>query len=163
MELHELETWGDEKNIVDCIEPLASHFNLSLRQLEKVYTNIAMLYSSSAENKLRLVPIITFISIIKVINTKLYLRLQKGDITYEQLCDEINLTDYLDPDVSETNRKLHWLMMWIKYSIMSQEEFNLLDEEDRLRGFGQSLWDYGVDRQRLIPIFIQQLSMFTIE
>lgn len=29
LELHELETWGDERNILDCINPLASFFNLS--------------------------------------------------------------------------------------------------------------------------------------
>ena len=162
LELHELETWGDDRNINDCIEPLANHFNLSLRQLEKVFTNIAVLYSSSSERHLRLVPIITFLSVLKVINSPLFHRLQTMNATYSQVCEETGLTDEIDTELDEENRKLKLLMMWVKYALMPSDEFNALDEEDRLRGFEQSLWEYSVDRQNLIPIFIQQLNMFRV-
>ncbi|WP_126452349.1 KAP family P-loop NTPase fold protein [Sulfuriflexus mobilis] len=163
LELHELETWGDDRNIVDCVESLANHFNVSLRQLEKVFTNIAILYGSSSERHLRLVPIIVFLSILKVINYSIYVRLQNSSVTYEEICKETGLTDEIDADQNEHSEKLKWLMMWIKYSLMPDGEFNSLDEEDRLRDFGQSLWEYGVDRHNLIPIFIQQLNMFRVE
>ena len=78
LELHELETWGDERNIIDCTEPLANHFNLSLRQLEKVFTNLALLYGSSTKNHLRLVPIIVFLSVVKVVNPQLFEKLLHG-------------------------------------------------------------------------------------
>ena len=163
LELHELETWGDDRNIVDCIEPLAMHFNLSLRQLEKIFTNIAILYSSSSERHLRLVPIIVFISVIKVVNTSLFQSLLHQNVTYESLCNEVGLSDDMDPTNSKYNNKLHWLMMWVKYSLISDQELNALGDGDRLKDFGQSLFQYNVERERLIPIFIQQLSMFSVE
>ncbi len=67
LQLHGLETWGDDRNILDCLDPLAQHFNLSLRQLEKVYTNLAIVYGTSSKNQLRLVPVITFICVVKVV------------------------------------------------------------------------------------------------
>ncbi len=163
LELHELETWGDDRNIIDCVEPLTTHYNLSLRQLERVFTNIAILYSSSSERHLRLVPIIVFISVIKVVNTSLFQSLLHRKATYEEVCSKVGLSDDMDPEDSEYNRKLHWLMMWVKYSLISEHEFRALDEEDRLKGLGQNLWEYSVERENLIPIFIQQLSMFTVE
>jgi hypothetical protein len=27
MKLHEMQTWGDDRDIIDCIEPLAEHLN----------------------------------------------------------------------------------------------------------------------------------------
>lgn len=158
LQLHELETWGDDRNIVDCIEPLANHFNLSLRQLEKVYTNLALFYGSSGERQLRLVPIIVFLSVIKAINSNLFDKLYRQRITYEGLCKETGI----HPD-EEKDRKLFWLMNWIRYALLSENEFNALGNEDRIKTFGESLWNYNVERERLIPIFSQQLSMFVVK
>ncbi len=70
--LHELKVWGDEKVIVDCMSALAEHFNLSLRQLEKSFTNLSILYGTSGKKYLRIVPIMSFLSVVKVINSRLY-------------------------------------------------------------------------------------------
>ncbi|TOM29984.1 hypothetical protein CGH78_24710, partial [Vibrio parahaemolyticus] len=44
--LHELETWNDKQNLQDYIVALSKFYNLSLRQLERVYTNLAIFYAS---------------------------------------------------------------------------------------------------------------------
>lgn len=162
VELHELETWGDDRIIVSCIEPFANHFNLSLRQLEKAFTNIAILYSSSSENSLRLVPIITFISVIKVINTSLFEKLLYGNITYSQLCNEIDISPDINPDESDNHSRLWRMMMWVKYCLLSNQEFNELGEDDEIKDYGKSLIRYSIDRQRIIPIFTEKLSMFKV-
>ena len=158
LQLHELETWGDDQNIIDCIEPLANHFNLSLRQLEKVYTNLALFYGTSAKNHLRLVPILVFLSVIKTVKPQVFDKLLHRRITYSDLCLETGLSH-----IEDEHRKLYWLMSWVRYALISEQEFQELDDEDRIKGFGQSLWNYSVDRERLIPIFSQQLSMFVVK
>lgn len=158
LQLHEMETWGDDKNIVDSIEPLADHFNLSLRQLEKVFTNLTLLYGSSGKNHLRLVPIIVFLSVIKIVRPQVFDRLLQQKISYSEVCDETGLK----PN-EEDHRKLYWLMNWLRFALLSEKEFNELDGEDRIRGFGESLWNYNIERERLIPIFAQQLSMFIVK
>src|SRR5690606_26432257 len=93
LQLHEITTWGDDRNIVDCIIPLAQHFDLSLRQLEKVFTNIAIIYSTSGENHLRLVPVIVFIAVIKVINPNVFGRLLLGKISFSNLCEQLGFLE----------------------------------------------------------------------
>lgn len=160
LQLHEINTWGDDRLIVDCIEPLATHFNLSLRQLERVFTNLAVFYGSSAENQLRLVPIIVFLAVVKVLDPPLFDDLLHGRATYAGVVDKLGLSN---PNLgNENKRKFIWLMQWVRYGLLSEKEFHDLPSEDELRGFGQSLWRYNVDRERLIPIFAQRLSMFVV-
>ncbi|WP_418512146.1 KAP family P-loop NTPase fold protein [Corallibacter sp.] len=158
--LHQIETWGDGRNLVDSLDVLATHFNLSLRQLERVYTNLAVFYASSSKNQLRLVPIISFLAVIKVVDSSVYEALLHQKMTYEELCEKTGLSEH---DQEDRNlRRLQFLAMWLKFSLITDEQFEQLDENDRIRGFGQSLWEYNVERNRLIPIFIQKLSMFTV-
>lgn len=160
LQLHEITTWGDDRNIVDCLIPLAQHFNLSLRQLEKVFTNLAIIYSTSGENHLRLVPIIVFIAVVKVVNPNVFGNLLLGKISFSSLCEQIGL-----PGINEEeggNRKLFWLMSWIRFSMLTELEYQGLDANDPIKRFQQSLWEYSVDRERLLPIFCQKLSMFMV-
>jgi hypothetical protein len=53
-------------------------------------------------------------------------------------------------------------MQWVRYGLLSEKEFAELPEKDEIMRFGQSLWQYNVSRERLIPIFSQQLSIFVV-
>lgn len=160
LQLHELETWGDDRNILDCLNPLARHFNLSLRQLEKVFTNLAIIYGTSDKNHLRLVPIITFISVMKVLKPSVFSKILLGQISYADLCDEIGVRA-LD-EGKESERKLFWIMNWVRFSMLTEAEYKEIDANDPIARFGSSLWEYSVDRERLLPIFCQKLSMFIV-
>lgn len=160
LQLHEITTWGDGRNIVDCLIPLAQHFNLSLRQLEKVFTNLAIIYSTSGENHLRLVPIIVFIAVVKVVNPNVFGNLLLGRISFSTLCEQLGFRELNEEE--EGKRKLSWLMNWIRFSMLTESEYQGIDANDPIKRFGQSLWQYSVDRERLLPIFCQKLSMFTV-
>jgi len=160
LELHELETWGDSRNIIECLEPFSNHFNISLRQLERVFTNLAVFYATSAENQLRLVPIIVFLAVVKVVAPRLFDDLLHQRVNYNEMTDQLKLTNLNDEN--ERNRKLLWSMEWIRYALLSEQEFNGLPEEDEIKGFGRSLWNYNVDRESLIPIFSKNLAMFEV-
>ena len=62
----------------------------------------------------------------------------------------------------ERNRKLFWMLQWMRFGMLSEQEFNSLPDEDRIKGFGPSVWKYSVERERVIPIFAQHLSMFVV-
>jgi len=160
LQLHEITTWGDDRNIVDCLIPLAQHFNLSLRQLEKVFTNLAIIYSTSGENHLRLVPIIVFIAVIKVVSPNVFGNLLLGRISFSTLCEQLGFRELNEEE--EGKRKLFWLMNWVRFSMLSESEYQGIDANDPIKRFGHSLWQYSVDRERLLPIFCQKLSMFTV-
>ena len=160
LQLHEMQTWGDDRNIVDCIEPLANHFNLSLRQLEKVFTNLAVFYGASAENHLRLVHIVVFLAVVKVVDPSLFDDLLHGRASYTDVIEKLKLQNINEE--SESNRSLYLVMQWVRYCLLSEKEFTELPYESEIKRFGQSLWQYNVSREKFIPIFAQQLSMFVV-
>jgi predicted KAP-like P-loop ATPase len=160
IQLHELETWGDERNILECLGSLARHFNLSLRQLEKVFTNLSIIYGTSAKNQLRIVPIITFLSVLKVVKPNVFSRLLFGNLRYSELRTEVEFMVQDSKDYDDL--KLSWISSWIKFSLFTDEEYEKLDVNDQVRRFETSLWEYSVDRKRLIPIFCEKLSMFVV-
>lgn len=159
LQLHEIPTWGDDRNIVDYLTPLAQHFNLSLRQLEKVFTNLAIIYSTSGENHLRLVPIIVFIAVIKVVNPNVFGNILPRRISFSTLCEQLGFREL---NKEEGQPKLFWLLEWIRFSMLNESEYQGIDANDPIKQFGQSLWRYNVARERLLPIFCQKLSMFTV-
>jgi hypothetical protein len=93
-----------------------------------------------------------------VVEPSIYEELLYKYITYENLCQRIGLSE--DEQEERNMRKLQNITMWLKFSLITEEQFGDLDENDKLRNFGQSLWN--IERENLIPIFIQKLSMFTV-
>lgn len=160
LQLHEITTWGDDRHIADCLIPLAQHFNLSLRQLEKVFTNLAIIYSTSAENHLRLVPIIVFIAVVKVVNPNVFENLLFGRISYSTLIKEFGFGELKEEEKGKVY--LDFLLNWVRFSMLSESEYQAIDENDPIRQFASRLWQYNSERTRLLPLFCQKLSMFTV-
>lgn len=157
--LHEIETWGDKDNLINSLEALAIHFNLSLRQLERIYTNIAIFYASSADNQLRLVPIVSFLAVIKVADSILYNKLLQKKVTYQELSERVVISDTEeDPE----KRTLKFIAIWLKFALITDNEFKELKPDDRVRNLGQSLFEYNLGRDDLIPVFIKKLNLFSV-
>jgi hypothetical protein len=161
LQLHEIETWGDDRNIADLLTSLAKHFDLSLRQLEKVFTNLAIIYSTSGSNQLRLVPIIVFISVVKVVNPNVFRDLLLGRISFTTLCEQLSFHQ-----LNEEEKDKAWfirLMDWVRLSMLSESEYEGVDENASMRKLEKEIdWNYGMDRKRLLPIFCEKLSMFNV-
>jgi len=161
LELHEIETWGEGIVIVDSIVSLANHFNLSLRQLEKVFTNLAVFHGSSEQSHLRIVPIIVFLSVVKVIDPRLFDQLLRQRVTFSEVSEKLTLANL--GKESENNRILLSIMKWVQFALLSEREFKNLPEDDEVKGLGGTFLRYHVSRERLIPIFTQRLCMFEVK
>jgi hypothetical protein len=159
LELHAFEHWGDGSQILQCMSPLAAHFNLSLRQLEKTYTNLAIIYSTSAKDHLRLVMVITFIATLKVVKPSLFRKLSVSQITYEDLVQQLGLP--LTRSEESSTRDLFGINEWLACCLLSESELKGLGLNDRASQISQSLWRYNVEPKRIIPIFCDQLNMFS--
>lgn len=157
--LHNMQMWGDDKNIAGGVTVLAEYFDLSLRQLEKVFTNIALFYASSAEKSLRLTPIITFLSVIKVIDPQIFKEISNQKVSFDELCNRVGF-DAIDENNRE-HRKLFMIKCWLKYAMLSDKDFASLDDQDLTRGFGRELWNYSTEREEIMPLFVNAISVFT--
>jgi hypothetical protein len=160
LQLHEIPTQGDDSEIAHYLIPLAQHFNLSLRQLEKTFTNLAIIYSTSGENHLRLVPIIVFIAVVKVINPNVYGDIVSGKISCSTLFEKLRFSELNEE--KKDNHYLADLIEWVRYSMLSESEYDQIDENDKNRQFPQRLRRYDMDRKSLLPMFCQKLSMFNV-
>ncbi|MFT6910694.1 MAG: hypothetical protein ACJAS1_007427, partial [Oleiphilaceae bacterium] len=161
MEVHEIETWGDKNHIKEGIEILACFYDLSLRQLERVYTIIAVFYASSSEKQFRLTPLISFLSVIKVIKPILFKRLLASDVTYLEVMDISGLVD--SSLVENKATKINTIMDWVKFSLMTTDEWAALPDNDRLRRlYGAGFWEYDIEREDVMPLFTQKIGMFSV-
>jgi hypothetical protein len=160
IQLHEIETWGDDSFIADLLIPLAKHFNLSLRQLEKVFTNLAIIYSTSGQHQLRPVHIIVFISVVKVVNPNVFGNLLLGRISFTTLCEHLGLHQ-LNVEAKD-KASFIGLMDWVRLSLLSESEYQGVDENAQIRNLENKISWFGLDRKKLVPIFCEKLSMFNV-
>ena len=160
LQLHEIETWGDDSNIVDYLIPLAQHFNLSLRQLEKVFNNLSIIYSTSKKDHFRQVPIIVFIAVVKVVNPNVFENLLRGSISFNAMNKELGFTEINDKETNKTN--LNWMLTWVKFLLLSEADYLKIDQEQRVTELENVLARLHITRQRLFPIFCEKLSMFKV-
>nr|CRH06319.1 Protein of unknown function [Candidatus Magnetococcus massalia] len=156
---HGIETWGNDRNIIDCVDVLAEHFNLSLRQLERVYTNISVFYASTEKGYLHLHAIITLLSVIKVIDTNLFHLLATKQIDFASVCNKLNF----NKDTFSESSLLERLVSWIEYALMTDEEFGLVAEDNDFRRIDIDLsLKYGMDRQDILPYHAEKISLLKI-
>ena len=160
LQLHEITTWGDDTEIADCLIPLGQHFNLSLRQLEKAFTNLAIIYSTVAENHLRHVPIIVFIAVVKVVDPNLFGKLLLGKISFTAIREQLGFSELSVEE--KVKHHLIRLLHWVRFSMLSESEYQEIDINDPIRQFEQQLRQYGSNRKRLLPMFCKRLSMFSV-
>ncbi|MGD9887834.1 MAG: P-loop NTPase fold protein [Halothiobacillaceae bacterium] len=158
LQLHEITFWGDDEVIVEGLVPLAQHFNLSLRQLEKVFTNLAIIYSTFGENNLRIVPVIIFIAVVKVVNPDVFHNIFLKKVSFSTMSDKLGFQNINKND----NHDLFWLMQWIRFSMLTQSEFQEIDLDDPIRVLQRNRWQYSFNREDLLQIFCRKLSMFTV-
>jgi len=160
LELHEFQAWGDDDSIIDDVCVLANHFNLSLRQLEKVFTNLTILYGSFNKSSKRIVPIIVFVCVIKVVNTMLFDKLLNRNTNFDEVRKETNLIN-IDQE-KEINAGFGHIIRFVRCALLSKREIDSLPNDNDIREYAIDLNKSGINRQRLIPGYAERLSMFRI-
>ncbi len=100
---------------------------------------------------------------IKVTRPEIFQQLLLKTITYTELCTKIRVSENF---MEQQPRSFQWMIKWVKFSLLSEQEYaeigNDQDDDFEFRGLPNGLWEYNVERTRIIPIFIQKLSMFVV-
>ncbi len=138
--------------IAEFLEVLAMHFNLSLRQLEKVYTTLAVYCTLSGRIADGLFPIVAFLAVIKAIDPSLYQDLLHQRITYEEL-----YTKNILPDAGDNHTVA--MRACIKGLLITDDELEKLDQHDLAKVYAR---EHRYRRNNVIPFLAKRLSMFTV-
>ena len=155
---HQIQTWGDDRNLIEYVDLISNELDVSLRQLEKVFSVLAVFYASTAENNLRLIPLIVLLAFAKVVHPHIFNKLLAGRATYSEVVERFGFSSAVDAD---ENGRLWSFSGWVRYSLLSEQEFNALPEDDPIRKFGETeLWRYNISRERLLPVFAELIGHF---
>ena len=153
-ERHELPK--NHETLITLTSALSNHFNLTLRQIEKVFSNIALSFSSFSSSTEPRAEILVLTSTIKAIMPALFTRLARNQLTFEELAKEIGYNQTSNGDYAMT-----YIMLWINYCIMSDEEFSKLDDHHPIKKLDDSIW--GSFRKEILEQHINSLTNFSIE
>lgn len=152
------------------LELLVEHFDLSLREIEKVFAVMSLYYSSLPENQLTNEFLIALLSILKVKHPLIYHLLSRENISVGQFFKETHL-DKIKNDRTRQGVSSDWIKDMLDYCLMSDIEYadatksaNGHDSERRrLANMGQWLIRYDMSRERVIPFFCSRLDRFTLQ
>jgi hypothetical protein len=157
---HNFETWGHSQDLLGYVEQLAVHFQLSLRQLEKVFTNLAIFYAAVVEKSFQDPTIVSFLAVMKVIDPSICQSLLFRKISYSQLCDKTGIV--------KSRELSDWLVDRIHYFTCSKEEYTQLEVDNRVKQMehiqymnNNKGYICNLDRLDIMPMLIRRMSLFT--
>lgn len=134
-----------ESDDLALIRNVAEARQLSLRTIERIVTCVALARAFTPKNYLWLSPIISGLSVIKILDTSLFHRAVLGDLALDQVKTVFALDNW-SPDSSST-----WMMEWWTYCVAKDEaDFPDLD----WKSFQQNLFRYSIRNRKDIVRFM---------
>lgn len=139
-------TGAGVQEVKENIQELCKAFRLSPRQVERFATNVALSFLAAREREFRPAILVSILAAIKTLRPDLYRKAKLGLLTHEEVAsfldkklwshfDPAHVTKvfrfYLDPDID-----------------VNAEEW---------QGFGRSLWNYNIDRTRVVPYLVNSI------
>lgn len=145
--------------LLNLVSTIGNHFNLSLRDLEKVFTILSYYYDNFKEFPAP-ISIVSFLAIVKVKNKHVFERLIYQNITYGELYKELKMPIKNMNNHDEPKFLIEDLDKYLKWTLFSQDEMSSSkDDFSKWNGNG-SRADY--TRKKIIPKISQRLSMFVV-
>ena len=147
---------------------LIPHFDLTLREIEKVFVILCLYYGSLPKGQLSNEFLIATLALLKVRQPDLYGRLRRGLIDSVGFFRETGLDHFREESGNGITQV--WVSDMINFCLMSDSNFaKACETTDQTlnmpRGparMGSWLVRYGIDRNNVIPFFCSRLGQFTM-
>jgi hypothetical protein len=136
---------------LDLIQNVAEARQLPLRTIERIVTCVAIARSFTPENYLWLHPIISGLSVIKIIDPPLFHRALLGEATVDEVKNAFAVAKW--PSDSSGSE---WTMQWWTFCLAKSEAE---DPDLDWRGFKQHLFQYSIrDRTTIVRIMASHID-----
>lgn len=155
---HEMHIEKRQSTLIECSSLLAQTFDLSLRQLERSFTNIAIVYSSIDETGYRPIIPICFLSILKVVEPEIFNSLSSGKISYLPTIEKLQ-KKYPQLNLNDAKSQLSSAFFCIFHAFTTEHEFATVSENHGSRRFGSDLNGYFMDRLDIAPYLFSRLGL----
>jgi len=149
---------GNEKDfLLKLITRISLHYKLSLRDIEKLFTYIAVYYGSISNPRHAFPPLVSFIALLKIKYPILFSGLMNKSITFSQIMQDAHL-----PINFEGDDHLQYIVKWLRISMLSDTEFKALGNESVEHKSLSQLYDFDLHRDEIIPYLGNYLNLFQI-
>lgn len=156
---------GEGRFLVTCVEILSDHFELTLREIEKVFAILAIFYSSSTEDQSHGEMLTALLSVLKVKHPSLYRSLNKGNISADQFFQDSSLNQLR----VSSGQGFNWERQKdvLDFYLMSDAELEEATSDEggtkKVRGgLVQLKNNWRGNRRSFIPMLCSQLDRFSL-
>lgn len=132
---------------------LGTQLNCSLRELERIYSNLAILLLSSNKDADIHEPLIATVCVLKVMRPGIFRRLSDEDLTLREMYEALRY----HPDPSSKNYAMEHVMKWMQVFLLGEEEFKQLDDSEDVKRMAM----HYRSRRKVLGLTSQKLSSFT--
>ena len=158
-ELHQLDK---EQYVVKMIALLSKAFKLSMRDLQRCFTNLILFYATTNKNMYMDNTLVALLVILKVKTPKIFEQLKSRSISFDKLWGDLRL-DHIASDSSNI-RYITRLRDTLRACLLSKDEFAKLDAESDekriIESIGARFIDYLEDRSQIIPYHCERIESF---
>lgn len=136
---------------------MARVFNLSLRDLQRCFTNLTLFYAATAKNQYRNDYLLALLVMLKVKRPEMFDTLKTKRISLDKLWSDLGLGPVVSGHTENWKLHLHEIL---EVCLLPEAEFSKLDEESRLKKHWKSIdFNYGInDKGDILPYHCEQIE-----
>ena len=152
--------------LVTCAGIFAVHFNLTLREIERVFSIMTIYYGSLSDNQFTTELLVALLSVLKVKRPSIYDLLSMGNISAAEFYQQTTL-DLMKVKTGQSFSQ-EWARDMLDYCIMSDSEFETATQggdgaKPARSGLAQMDGRVRMNRKRIIPFLCTQLDRFSLQ
>jgi hypothetical protein len=123
---------------------VAEYRNLSLRTLEQIFSTLAIALAYKPQNLYCPYTILSGLCVLKITDAMLYLKAKNGNLKWDDVRVPLGFAVQPDEKVRHTIQSTsdHWQFCTEP----------TIDEASQLSRFNQGLWQYDIERERVVPM-----------
>jgi hypothetical protein len=138
---------------VELFTAQATQLNCSLRELERIFSNLAIMLLTEKQGAAVNEVLVSAICTLKVMRPGIFSRLAEGSIPIDDIYEALKY----HPDPKSDNYVMEHVMKWLHFCVMTDEEYNNLDEQDDIKRMSRHYYN----RNKIIGLLTQKLNSFS--
>jgi len=142
------------KHVMSDIDDMSRLHNLSFRTVERIATNLALLYASTTGQFIRITPLVSVLVTMRTIAPQLYKKASQKKLKYDEVESFAKFYQWTNANRYDPDNAANW---W-KFCLMQNPPEETAD-------YGRHIVKYSIHRENIVPAicsFIDQLRLLNI-
>jgi hypothetical protein len=140
-----------DESVIKNLVGLSNIHDLSLRQIERVVSNLALVAAAVGPRTFFVAPLVVGLCLMRQLRPQLYSRAKAGSLSWLDAREFLyKISSNAAPDAMGSLQTMRlprsdWVVNWWRYATLDKMTDGQLQEHER------GLWDFDIDRERVLP------------